>query len=126
MPNHLSILGIIHTVISVFALIVAIICLFKEGMINPRSPLGKTYIFLTVVTCLTGFPIMKTGHFTPGHYLAILLLVLLLLAVYAPRLPLIGKSPDYFQLVVMTMTLFLSFIPAINETLTRLPISHPV
>jgi hypothetical protein len=126
MAHPLSTLGIVHTAISVLALVAAFVCLFKQGLIDPGSRFGKIYILLTVVTCLTGFPIMATGHIGPAHYLGILLLILLPLGIYAKHLPLLHKSWGYFQLIVMSTTLYLSFIPAINETLTRIPISHPV
>lgn len=124
MPNHLSNLGIFHTVISILALIVAIAALFRDGVINPRSGLGKWYIFLTIVTCLTSFGIMKTGHFTPAHGLSVLVLMLLTLGIYARRL--FGARGGKVEIILMSTTLFLSFIPAITETLTRIPISHPI
>ena len=125
-PNHLSILGIIHTIISVIALFVAFYALYRSGKLDPATGPGKWYILLTVVTCVTGFPIMKTGHFTPGHYVAIIVLVLLPLGVYARQLRIFGKLADYMQVIFLSTTLFLSLIPAIVETLTRLPISHPI
>ena len=124
MPNHLSVLGIIHTAISVVALIVALAALFRDGKINPANGTGKLYILLTVLTCLTSLPIMKTGHLTAGHYVAVVILVLLPIGFYARRL--FGKAANYIQVIVMSTTLFLSFIPAIVETLTRLPISKPL
>jgi len=62
MPNHLSIPGIIHTAISIIALFVAFYALYRDGQINPSNGHGRLYIWLTVITCVTGFPIMKTGH----------------------------------------------------------------
>jgi uncharacterized membrane protein len=124
MPNHLSTLGIVHTAISILALLTAFYALYREGKINPVSGPGKLYILLTLVTCVTGFPIMKTGHFTPGHYLAIMIVILLPIAIYAPRI--FGKAGEYIQVILMSATLFLSCIPAVVETLTRLPISSPI
>ena len=123
-PNHLSILGIIHTVISVVALLAAFYALYREGKINPAGINGKLYIWLTIITCVTGFPIMKTGHFTPGHYLAIIIFIVLPIAIYAGRLT--GKTGVYIQTLLMSLTLFLSCIPLIVETLTRLPMSSPI
>jgi hypothetical protein len=123
-PNHLSILGIFHTAISVLAILVALYALIRDGKIDPANGRGKWYIILTVVTCITAFPIMRFGHPTPGHYVAAVILVLLPIAIYAPRL--FGKARDYVQVLVMSTTLFLSFIPAIVESLTRLPISSPL
>src|SRR5579863_4127225 len=70
MPNHLSTLGIIHTAISIIALLVAFNALYRDGKLDPSNGRGRLYIWLTIITCVTGFPIMKTGHLTPGHYLA--------------------------------------------------------
>jgi uncharacterized membrane protein len=124
MPNHLSPLGIFHTVISILALIVAIIALFRDGKINPANTTGKWYVALTVITCLTSFGIMKTGHFTPAHGLGVLVLIILLIGIYARRL--FGRGGETVQIIAMSLTLMLSFVPAITETLTRLPISGPI
>ena len=126
MPNHLSVLGIIHTAISILALLAAFYALIRTGYIDPQLPSGKAYVLLTVVTCLTGLPIMRTGHFGPGHALAIMVLVVLAIAIYIKRLRIFGSKWEYWQVGFMTFTLFLSFVPTITETLTRLPISHPL
>jgi hypothetical protein len=125
-PNHLSTLGIIHTAISILALLFALFALFRDGKINPGNGRGRLYILLTVVTCLTGFPIMRFGHPTPGHYLGVLILVLLLIGIFARRLWIFGKLADYVQVVLLSATVFFSFIPAIVETATRLPMDHPL
>lgn len=126
MPNHLSILGIIHTVISVLAIIVAIVALFRYGKISPGNGPGKLYIILTIITCLTGFPIMRTGQPTAGHVLGIIILVILPIAVYARSIRFFGKSADYVQIILISLTLFFSMIPATVETLTRLPVEQPL
>jgi hypothetical protein len=126
MPNHLSTLGIIHTAISIIALLAAYYALFRDGKINPANGRGKIYIVLTVITCLTSLPIMKTGHLTAGHYLAVIILVLLPVGIYIKNVRVLGKSAEYLQIIVMSSTLFFSMIPAVVETLTRLPISHPL
>ena len=124
MPNHLSPLGIFHTVISILAIIVAFIALFREGKIDPANSRGKWYVILTILTCLTSFGIRKTGHFTPAHGLSVLVLVILPVGIYAHRI--FGRYGNAAQIVAMTVTLMLSFVPAITETLTRLPISNPI
>jgi len=126
MSNHLSVLGIIHTAISVFAIMAALVALMQEGKVDQKSDPGKSYIALTILSCVTGFPIMKTGHLTGGHYLAILILVLLPVAIYAKQLRIFGKLADYVQVILMSATLFLSLIPAVIETLTRLPLGEPL
>ena len=69
---------------------------------------------------------MKTGHPTAGHYVGVLILVLLPIGIYAKQLRIFGKLADYVQVVVLSTTIFFSCIPAIVETLTRVPISHPI
>jgi hypothetical protein len=125
-PNHLSILGIIHTALSVLAIIAALVALARYGKISPANAMGKLYIALTILTCVTSLPIMKLGHPTAGHYLAIIILALLPIGIYAKAIPLIKKAADYVQIIVMSTTLFLSMIPATVETLTRVPISGPI
>jgi len=125
-PNHLSVLGIIHTAISILAIIAALIALALYGKLSPSKFFGQAYIWLTVLTCLTALPIMKTGHPTPGHFLAIIILVLIPIAIYANSIPLLKKIGPYVQIFLLSTTLFLSMIPTTVETLTRLPISHPI
>jgi len=125
-PNHLSLLGIIHTAISILAIVFAIAALIRYGKINPADLPGKLYIILTVLTCLTALPIMKLGHPTGGHFLALIILVLIPVGLYAKSIPLLKKQSDYVQIIAMSTTLFLSMIPTTVETLTRVPISHPL
>lgn len=124
MPNHLSTLGIIHTVISILAIIAGFVALFRSGRIDPRSSAGRWYVILTILTCLTSFGVMKTGKLTPAHGLSVLVLMLLGLAIYARRL--FGARGPKVETILMSATLFFSFIPAITETLTRVPLSHPI
>jgi hypothetical protein len=126
MPNHLSVLGIIHTIISILALFAGFTCLYRTGKINPLAYFGRLYVFFTILTCLTALPIMKTGHFTGAHGLAIFVLILLPIGKYVKNIRSLIKYADYIQILVMSATLFLSCIPAIVETLTRLPIAHPI
>lgn len=122
---HLTTLGYIHTIIGVLALIPAFISLFSFGVIAPQKRAGKIYILLTVLACLTSFPIMRSGHLSAGHFLAIMILVMLPLAYYAPSIKLFGQKWQYIQVVLMSLTLFFSLIPAFVETLTRVPLGHP-
>ena len=114
-------LGIFHTVIAIVALLVAFVALFRQGAIAPHSTAGKVYSSLTVVACLTAFGIYKTGNPSPGHIIAALILVLLLL-VYV----VFSKKTTFLQTLCMSATLFLSMIPTVVETLTRLPLPAPL
>ena len=117
MPNHLSLLGIFHTLVGVLAVIVALVGFFREGKINPGSMTGRLYIGLTLIACLTTFGLMRTGHFSVGHILSTLILVLLGVGVFTSR---------YIQTVALSLTVLLSMIPTTVETLTRLPLDQPI
>jgi CDP-diglyceride synthetase len=126
MPNHLSILGGFHTIVSVLAIFIAFYALYHKGKINPAFDAGRLYAIFTVIGCLTSLPIMKTGHPTQEHVVAVIILVLLPTAIYARSIRLFRRNADYVQTVFMSTTLFLSLIPAIIETLTRLPPDDPL
>jgi hypothetical protein len=125
-PNHLSILGIIHTVISILAIVAGVVALIRHGKINMATPAGRAYIWLTALTCITGFPIMKLGHPTAGHFLGIIILVLIAIGLQAKNIPVLKKGADYVQIIAISTTFFLSMIPTTVETLTRVPISKPI
>lgn len=122
----MSILGIIHTIIAVIALLFAVAALVKEGIINPFSSSGKIYSILTVIACVTSFGLSKAGGFNPGHGIGILILILLGVAYLPGRNASRKKTLLLIQVFCMTLTLFLSMIPAVNETLSRLPVGHPL
>jgi len=123
MMNQLSNVGIFHTAISIIAVLLAFYALLQDGRILPGSKIGKLYIAFTVVACVSSFPIMRMGVPTGGHFIGILVLILLPLAIYAKRL--FGTRSVYIQTIAMSTTLFLSLIPAVVETLTRVPASKP-
>ncbi len=126
MPNHLSLLGIIHTTIGIIAILVALFALSRQGKINPATAPGRLYVILTIITCLTSLPIMRTGHASAGHFVAAIILLLLPIGVYARNVRPFGKAAEYIQILAMSTTLFLSMIPTVVETLTRIPISKPL
>lgn len=107
-------------------MLAGLLSLARFGKIESTTGQGKAYIWLTILTCLTSLPVMKTGHFTGAHGLAIIVLVLLGIGIYITSVKFFGKAAVYLQVILMSTTLFLSFIPAIVETTTRLPISHPL
>jgi hypothetical protein len=125
MPNALSTFGAIHTAISIVGVAVGFMALFQDGKIDPKSKNGKIYAAFTVLACLSSFLVMKTGHLSSAHNLSIIILLLLPIVYYAPALRIFGGKAGYVQTVGMTATLFFSLIPAVVETLTRLPVEQP-
>lgn len=120
----LSILGIVHTLISLIAVVAALTMLVSEGRITLQGGLGRTYLIGTTIGCLTAFGLSSHGGFNPGHALALLTLVCLIGAVIVERLSMKGWS--YIQVVLLSTSLFFALVPGITETLTRLPLSQPL
>ncbi len=120
----MSTLGIIHTAISVAAIVVAAVSLLKDKFILPQSSLGKTYSILNALACITSFWLSKLGGFNPGHAIGILILVLIAVAYLLKNKNF--SQAKFIVIFCMSFSLFLSFVPAVNETLTRIPIGHPL
>ncbi|MEY2828582.1 MAG: hypothetical protein RIQ33_440 [Bacteroidota bacterium] len=117
-------LGIFHTAISIAAIAVAAVSLLKDKFILPNSSLGKTYSVLNAVACTSSFWLSKAGGFNPGHAIGILVLVMIAVTYLLHNKNF--SQGKYIMLFCMSFSLFLSFVPAVNETLTRIPIGHPL
>lgn len=122
----LSNLGIFHTLIGIIAIIAAIISYVRFGKINLAHSTGKMYFYLTVATSLTSLGISRHGGFNPGHAFAIFIMVLVVLAyfLYAKRQG--HNKARFIENFCLSFSFFLSWVPTINETLTRLPLGHPL
>ena len=119
-------LGTIHTAISLVALVAGVIALVRDKEIVARSTLGKTYIWATVLTCLTGFGIFQHGGFGKPHALGVITLVVLVVAALAPRTRWFGRAAPYVETLLYSLTFFFHMVPGITESLTRLPDGRPL
>jgi uncharacterized membrane protein len=118
-------LGIVHTAISLVALAAGIIALIRDKEINSRNGLGKLYIWTTVLTCLTGFPVMQHGGFGKPHALGIITLIVLVVATLAGKGK-FGRASRYVEVGGYSATFFFHMIPTLVETTTRLPVGAPL
>ena len=119
-------LGIVHTIISLLAVAAGIVAFARHRLIASTNRVGQAYILLTVLTCLTGFPIFQRGGFGPPHVLGVLTLAVLALAWLAESGRLFGRAARYVAVVAYSLTFFFHMIPGFAESLTRLPPSNPV
>ena len=119
-------LGVVHTLISLVAVVAGAILLVRDGAIGSRTSLGKTYVWTTVLTCLTGLGIFQHGGFGKPHVLAIITLVVLGIAALAGRSRVFGRASPYVETVGYSATFLFHMIPAITETATRLPLGAPL
>jgi hypothetical protein len=118
-------LGIVHTAISLVAVGAGIAAFIRDKEINSRNGVGRLYIWTTVLTCLTGFPIMQHGGFGKPHALGIITLILLVVAALAGK-GRFGGASRYVEVVSYSATFFFHMIPTLVETTTRLPVGAPL
>ncbi|MFB2550960.1 hypothetical protein [Ensifer soli] len=126
MANPLSMLGIIHTVISIAPVAIGLACLVRHGAIPPFTRAGKAYLATLALSSITSFGLSSTGGFNAGHAIGILTLLVSGFVLVAERLPIVGRASYYLRPLAMSFTFFLLLIPGINETLSRLPPSNPI
>ncbi|MGA9651015.1 hypothetical protein [Pedobacter sp.] len=122
----LSSLGIFHTIIGVTAIVDAIISYIKYAKINLAVTSGKIYAYSTIITSLTALGISKHGGFDAGHVFSIFILILIGAAYFMfSRKP--GNNRNrYVENFLLSFSFFLSWVPTINETFTRVPLGHPL
>ena len=122
----LSSLGIFHTVIGVAAIVAAIVSFIKHGKINLAVLSGKIYFYGTVITSLTALGLSKLGGFNPGHVFALFIVVLVLGAYFLHAKRAASKRARFFENFFLSFSFFLSWVPTVNETFTRVPVGHPL
>ncbi|OUM03449.1 hypothetical protein [Variovorax sp. JS1663] len=122
----LTSLGVVHTAISLVAVIAGLVALARDKEISPRNAIGMTYIVMTVLTCLTGFGIFQHGGFGKPHALGVITLVVLGVAWLARTPRILGRAATYVETVSYSLTFFFHMIPGATETFTRLPTGAPL
>ncbi|WP_343694673.1 hypothetical protein [Flavobacterium sp.] len=122
----LSSLGIFHTIIGVGAIVAALVDFIKYGKINLNKISGKIYFYGTIITSLTSLGISKHGGFNPGHAFSIFIIVLVLAAYFLNSKRTNSGRARYFENFWLSFSFFLSLVPTVNETFTRIPLGHPL
>lgn len=122
----LTSLGVFHTAISLVALAAGLTALARAGAISMRTGVGKLYVWTTALTCITGFGIFQHGGFGKPHVLGVITLVVLVIAWAAGKGMAFGRLSPYVEAVGYSLTVFFHIVPALAETLTRLPLGSPL
>jgi len=122
----LSNLGIFHTVIGIIAIVAALISFVRFGKIDLTHLTGKIYFYGTVITALTALGISKHGGFNPGHIFSILIFLLVVMAYFISAKKKGNNRARYFENFLLSFSFFLSLLPTVNETFTRIPVGHPL
>lgn len=122
----LSNLGIFHTVIGIIAIVAALVSLINFGRINLDKRSGIVYFYTTVVTSLTALGFTKHGNFNPGHIFSLFIVALVAIAFLLHQKKKGNTKARYFENFLLSFSFFLSLVPTVNETLTRVPLGHPI
>ena len=125
MPEMIPI-GWFHLVVGIIALISGVITLVKFKEISLASRSGRIYLVATAITAGTALVIFQRGEFGPGHALAVLTFVALIVGLVCEKLQPIGKWSRYLQAISYSGTLLFHGLPAVTDGLMRLPIGNPV
>ena len=125
MPE-MTTLGWFHTAMGITALFSGGITLarFKEISLQTRS--GQIYLATTLITAGTALAIFQRGEFGPGHGLAVLTLMALVVGTVAETTKPFGTLSRHVQAVSYSATLLFHCVPAVTDGLLRLPIGDPV
>lgn len=119
-------LGWFHTAMGIIALISGVVALVKYKEITPQTRSGQIYLVTTLITAGTALAIFQHGAFGPAHGLAVMTLVALAVGTVASTTKLFGKLSRYVRAVSYSATLLFHSIPAVTDSLMRLPVGDPV
>ena len=119
----ISPLGWIHTLGSLPAIPLMIYMLARHGRIVPRSTAGRVYFVSMLIGALSVFLIARQPI---SEIIGAATLVLLLAGYGVDRLRFLGRARPYLETVFLSLTAFLLMVPAVSETLRRVPDGHPI
>ncbi len=126
MPHPISPLGAAHTLISLVPAFAGLYSFVRYRGIDSTTPVGKVYLGGLLVAVLTSFGLSSTGGFNPGHALGILALLSVAGALFLSRQSPQSAARAHLSQLGFAFSFFLMWVPGIAETLTRLPVSHPL
>lgn len=119
-------MGIFHTAIGIVAIIAALVAFVRYGKIDLSQLSGKLYFYCTLVTSITALGISRHGGFNAGHVFSLLIIILIVAAYFLHSRKQGNVKARYFENFFLSFSFFLSMLPTVNETFTRIPIGHPL
>jgi hypothetical protein len=122
----LSNLGIFHTLIGIIAIVAALESFVKHGKINLAVLSGKTYFYGTIITSLTSLGLSKHGGLNIGHAFSVFIVLLVVEAFFLYSRKKGNNRARFFENFCLSFSFFLSLVPTVNETFTRVPVGHPL
>ena len=126
MAHPLSTLGIVHTVISVVPVLAGLHCLIRDRRIDHSNGAGRFYLVSLALSVVTSFGLSSTGRINAGHVLGVVAMLAALSPLVIEKLKFLGRLQRYAMTFGPSFSFFLLLVPGINETLSRLPVAHPL
>ena len=121
----MTLLGWLHTVMGVIAILTAAYTLYQHRIIRAADRPGRAYLLITLLVAGSALAIYNQGGFGVGHILAVLTLTALLAGYLLEMLAPFGKWSVYLQTGAYSSTVLFHMIPAITDFLRRLPVGDP-
>jgi len=121
----ITFLGWIHTGCGIAAILIGAHALYKYKVISFSERAAKIYLLLTFITAATALAIYNQGSFSIAHILAVLTLLALIAGIIIEKTYMLGSLSKYFFTLFYTSTFLFHMIPAITDTLRRLPVDDP-
>ncbi|MEM1176257.1 MAG: hypothetical protein AAGA33_06910 [Pseudomonadota bacterium] len=100
--------------------------LFRYKEISYRRRSGQIYLVTTLVTAVTALMIFQHGVFGVAHIMAVAALVALATGMLAEAVQLFGKWSRQIQAVSFSATILFHCLPAVTDSLLRLPVGDPI
>jgi hypothetical protein len=111
MTHPMSLVGIIHTVISLIPVLAGIYSFARYSTIDKKTRSGKVYLVGTVLAVITSFGVSSTGGLNAGHAFGIVVLLVAFGGVLVPRFTFFGKLRSYLSVFGLSFSFFLSLVP---------------
>ena len=124
---HLSTVGYVHTFFGLVGVVLAFYMLIRHRKIDPKSSAGMAYFVAVTVSCILVFALPRNPpdlNAVPGYVLTLLTLTCLFLGFFIRFIRI--RASRFLEVLGLSGSLFFSMVPAINETLTRLPVGAPL
>ncbi|HFK2920391.1 TPA: hypothetical protein ACGY72_001559 [Stenotrophomonas maltophilia] len=126
MSHPLSTLGVVHTAVSLIPVLAGLYGFIRHRAIDPATRSGRLYLWGLLLSVATSFTVSSTGGLNPGHAFGVIVLLVAFGGVVLARLRWLGRAARYLSTFALSFSFLLSLVPGVNETLTRLPVGHPV
>lgn len=126
MTQTISLLGGVHTAISLIPIVAGIYSFIRFSKIDTDTQSGKVYVVGLVLSVVSSLGVSHTGGLNPAHAFGLIVLLVAFGGVLVTKVAFLGVLRPYLSVFLLSFSFFLSLVPGVNETLTRVPFSQPL